>query len=103
MPGFAEESRKSDLRLLRVEFHHLIDPSLLEELQPTISEPRCLVGVEGDVPRRRICVHEQALADVERRDAVAEADLDRLPRPSRKTHSRSASPSAAYTATGKML
>jgi hypothetical protein len=32
-PGFAEESRKRDLRLLRVEVHRLIDPSLdLERL-----------------------------------------------------------------------
>jgi hypothetical protein len=76
-PGFAEESRKRNLRLLRVVFHHLDDPRLLQELQPAIREPRRLVGVDGDVSRRRIGVPEQPLADVERRDAVAEADLDR--------------------------
>jgi hypothetical protein len=79
--AFAEESRQRDLRLLRVVFDQLCDPRLLEELQPAIREPRRLVGVEGDVSRRRIGVPEQPLADVERRDTVAETDFDRPRRP----------------------
>ena len=70
-PGFAEESRQRDLRLLRVVFHHLRDPRLLQNLQPAIREPRRLVRVEGDMSRRWIGIPEQARADVERRDAVA--------------------------------
>jgi hypothetical protein len=48
-PDFAEESRKRDLRLLRVVFHDLCDPCLLQELEAAIREPRRLVGIEGDV------------------------------------------------------
>src|SRR3712207_8683938 len=43
------------------------DPSLLQNLQTAVCEPRRLVWVEDDVPRRRVCVPEQTLADVERR------------------------------------
>src|SRR5215210_3015961 len=80
-PAFAEESGQRGLRSLRVVLYHLRDPRLLQELQTEVREPLRLVGVEGDVSRRRVRVTEQTLANVERRDAVAEADLDRLRRP----------------------
>jgi hypothetical protein len=80
-PGFAEEARKRDLRLFRVMFYHLRDPRLFQELQPAIRKSRRLVGVQGDVSRHRVRVPEQALANEESRDAVAEADLDRPRRP----------------------
>ena len=77
----AEEARQRDLGLLRVVLHQPRDPRLLQKLQTAIRESRRLVGVDDDVPRRQTCVvPEQAFADVERRDAVAETDLDGLGR-----------------------
>jgi hypothetical protein len=64
-PAFAEKSRQCDLRLLRVVFHQLRDPRLLEKLQTTVGEPRRLVGVEDHVSRRRTGVLKQALANME--------------------------------------
>jgi hypothetical protein len=79
--AFAEEPRQRGLGSLRVVLHHLSDPRLLQKLQAKVREPRRLVGVDRDVARRRTAVPEQALADMKRRDAVAEANLDRLGRP----------------------
>jgi len=41
-PGFVEESGQHDLGLLRVVFHHLPDPRLVEKLQAAVREPRSL-------------------------------------------------------------
>jgi hypothetical protein len=79
-PALGHEARQGDLRLLLVELDELRDARFLEELEPAAGEPRRLVRVDRDVSRLRGAVLEQAGEDVERRDAVAEADLDRPPR-----------------------
>ncbi len=102
--GLLQLARQGDPGLLGAVLHHPRDPRLLQALLAAPREPRRLVGVEGDVAsRRRIGVPQQALAGVERGDAVAETDLDRPGRPpSLATRPRSASPSTALAATGKI-
>jgi hypothetical protein len=78
--ALAEETCQRGLGTLRTVLHHTRHPCVLEELRPAPREPRRLGGVECHVPARRVDVREQALADVERRYAVSEPDLDRLGR-----------------------
>jgi len=79
--ALAEEARQRKLRFLLVVLHYPSDPRLLEELQAQAREPPRLVGVDGDVAGHSFAgVREQAFADVQRREAVAEAYLDRARR-----------------------
>src|SRR5438105_7960377 len=85
-PPFGKQPRKGRLRPLQVELDEIADACLLERrdahavVQRGVSgEALELVRVDRDVADLA-AVREQALADEERRDRVAEADLERLPR-----------------------
>src|SRR5580692_6785560 len=56
---------------------HRLDPGVAQELQAAVAESRRLVRIDGCVPRGGCAGSgEKTLADVQRRDAVTETDLD---------------------------
>ncbi len=75
--AFAHQARQCDLRVLGVMFHQAGDSGLVQELQAAAGEAGVLLGVDDDVAGMRGAAGEQSLADEQRRDPVAKADLDR--------------------------
>jgi hypothetical protein len=76
LASFLEERRQSDLRDLIVVLHEGVDAGLLEYLEAAVGESPCLKRIQGYMTRIRISGSNQAFADVERRDAIREADLN---------------------------
>ncbi len=85
---FFEERRQSDLRDLIVVLHEGVDARLLEYLEAAVGESSCLKRIQDYMTRIRIPGSNQAFADVERRDAITEADLNGLGRLLSKNPSR---------------
>jgi hypothetical protein len=106
-PALGEQPWENDLRLLGVELHEVADAGFLERAEPDLAVPRAVAGtalelvrVDRDVPSVR-AVRQEAFADEEGRDRVAETGLERSQSPFRRTQPASAWPSRGPIATGR--
>ena len=72
-----DEPGKHDLGLLGVVLDERGDPCLFKKLESQSGEPRVLVRVDGDVAGSHVSDGKQPVTDIDSRDPVSEADLDR--------------------------
>jgi hypothetical protein len=78
-PTRLQQPREDELGFLAVELDQIPQSRSFEGVQAAVAEAALLKGVDGDVSNGRLPGSEQALADEQAGDRIAEADFDRRP------------------------